>query len=548
MKNITFQEVGMENYGPYIDPMILTFNNDKLTLITGPNGIGKTMAIDAIPFTLYGITSKGAKGDDVVNNKIGKNCKTWVKFTINEDQYLVTRYHKYTKYQNTVIINHNGVDIKQGHREVLPYIERIVCPQQAFMNALMFGQKVKDFFTDLVDSKKKEIFRKLLDLGMFLIYYKGADDAVKAIETQSSELRTQMEVALGLLEDAIQQIETLKEAKNQFYNDREQKIKERENALGNSIRLLSKWQKDLESLNEKDTDLESTITELATINQKINRLCEEGQNEIKNLEAMRKEKISELEAKAQKAFADINEKASNELSALQQKRADIKEATATVIDGLKDEKHRQELQRSQQQSTIKSLTERIKEIQSNVLDADISECPLCEQVVDENTTNMLIDKVNNYQAEITVCNQHIYECEQVIERIHSDMSTESKKSNDAIKQIDSDERALKRAKQDKLEEIQNKLNTATSKVFNIEATEKQRITKETDEKTTSLVERESELKELRIKQEKNIAAVKEAEDAISRLTIEQSQIEKEISQLEETEYDESQLNSALAKE
>jgi len=548
MKNITFQEVGMENYGPYIDPMVLTFENDKLTLITGPNGIGKTMAIDAIPFTLYGVTSKGAKGDDVVNNKVGKNCKTWVKFKINEDQYIVTRYHKYTKYQNTVVINHNGVDIKQGHRETLPYIERIICPQQAFMNALMFGQKVKDFFTDLVDSKKKEIFRKLLDLGMFLIYYKGADDTIKAIEKESSELRTEMEVSIGLLKDVIQQIASLKDAKNKFYDDREQKIKERENALGNSIRLLSKWQKDLESLQSKDVDLESTITELATINQKINRLYEEGQNEIKNLEAMRKEKIFDLESKAQKAYADINEKANDELSKLQQKRADIKEATAIVIDSLKDEKHRQELQRNKEEGTIVSLNERIKEIQTKVLDAEVSECPLCEQCVDEHTTKTLIDKINAYQDKITVCKQRIYECEQVIEKINSDMSIESNKSNSVIKQIDSDERALKKAKQEKLEEIQGKVSVASSKVYSIESSEKERIKKEIEEKTASLVRRESELKEVRLKQEQNIAAVKEAEDAIARLTLEQSQIEREISQLEETEYDETQLNNALVKE
>ena len=221
MRNIQFQEVGMKNYGPYTDPMILTFENDKLVLVTGPNGIGKTMAIDAIPFTLYGITSKGAKGDDVVNNTVGKNCKTWVKFKVNEEQYIVTRYHKYTKYNNTVILNQNGVDIKQGHREVLPYIERIVCPQQAFMNALMFGQKVKDFFTDLVDSKKKEIFRKLLDLEMFLVYYKNADVALKAIAEENSAMRNHLQVKSGLIEDAIEQIQLLTAAKNNFYNNRE---------------------------------------------------------------------------------------------------------------------------------------------------------------------------------------------------------------------------------------------------------------------------------------------------------------------------------------
>ena len=61
MRNVNFVEVGMENFGPYTERMLLMFDNDSLTLLTGPNGIGKTMALDAIPFTLFGSTSKGAK-------------------------------------------------------------------------------------------------------------------------------------------------------------------------------------------------------------------------------------------------------------------------------------------------------------------------------------------------------------------------------------------------------------------------------------------------------------------------------------------------------
>ena len=130
MRNIQFIEVGMKNFGPYIDPMILQFQNDSLTLITGPNGIGKTMALDALSFTLYGVTSKGAKGDDVVNNVIGRNCKTWATFTINSDSYKVIRYHKYTKLNNTVTISKNGEKpYKKGHREVLPEVERLLCPK-----------------------------------------------------------------------------------------------------------------------------------------------------------------------------------------------------------------------------------------------------------------------------------------------------------------------------------------------------------------------------------------------------------------------------------
>ena len=216
MREITFQEVGMENFGPYIDEMVLEFANDSLILMRGPNGIGKTMSLDAMPFTLYGETSKKAKGDDVVNNRIGKNCHTWLKFSINEDNYIVNRYHKYAKYGNTVILNKNGVDIKKGQREVLPEVEKLICPKKSFMNTLMFGQKIKDFFTDLIDSYKKEIFRKILDLDIYSLYYKRADELLKEAVANREEVDRKIQVENGIIQELISLINSHIEAEKQL--------------------------------------------------------------------------------------------------------------------------------------------------------------------------------------------------------------------------------------------------------------------------------------------------------------------------------------------
>jgi len=548
MKIVTFQEVGMENYGPYTDPMILTFDNDKLTLITGPNGIGKTMAIDAIPFTLYGTTSKGAKGDDVVNNKVGKNCKTWVKFQVNEDQYTVTRYHKYTKYQNTVIINLNGVDIKQGHREVLPYLERVVCPQQAFMNALMFGQKVKDFFTDLVDSKKKEIFRKLLDLGMFLIYYKGADQAYKDIEKQSHDLKNNMQVQIGLINDAIQQIELLTQKKNDFYNDRENQVNGQQRLIENTNRLLSKWEEDLLEANAKDTDLESTIMELATIDKQLSELAKDDKQLLDNLDNRVKTKIAELKNQAQQAQSETSEKYNIILRDLQQKKADIKEDMMNVINVLKDEKHQHELDKSRHLSACGSLEDRIKEIQTHVLDADVSECPLCEQDVDKHTVETLEGKINSYNEEIQAHETDANATAMAIEEIDKKIVLESKKANDSKQQVEAEERAAKRAQQDELEQLKQKLDGAIGKVNELARQQNQEIIADSNEKSNTLTKNKNELSDKRAEQEKNIQAVRFAEDKIMSLKQDLIQAKKELKTLEESEYDETQLNGYLAKE
>jgi DNA repair exonuclease SbcCD ATPase subunit len=548
MRIITFQEVGMENYGPYTDPMILTFDNDTLTLVTGPNGIGKTMAIDAIPFTLYGTTSKGAKGDDVVNNKVGKNCKTWVKFMVNDEQYLVTRYHKYTKYQNTVIINHNGVDIKQGHREVLPYIERIVCPEQAFMNSLMFGQKVKDFFTDLIDSKKKEIFRKLLDLGMFLIYYKGADQAYKDIEAQSHDIKNTMQVKIGLINDAIQQIELLTKKKNDFYNDRENEIKDLQKLMENTNRLLSKWEEDLLEARSKDVDLESTIMEFAKIDDQINDLLSDDKQALGDLSNRATAKIAELKAKAQQAQNEISEKYNDLLSNLQAQRSDIKEAIASVIRDLQDSRHTMELEKTTLSNTCDSIRDRVTEIQSHVIDADISECPLCEQSVDEHTIKMLEKKIEDYNVESFTAQAQIQVLSDSIQDNIKELKRVTDESNEKLKHNEAEDRQVKRAKQDELEQLSKKFMDASDKVNALAKEQEQEIIEASKEKSKELEKRKIELSDKRKIQETNIQNVRNAEDNIMRLKQDYTQAQKDIKKLEETEYDETQLNSYLAKE
>lgn len=548
MKIITFQEVGMENYGPYTDPMILTFDNNTLTLVTGPNGIGKTMAIDAIPFTLYGNTSKGAKGDDVVNNTVGKNCKTWVKFMVNDEQYIVTRYHKYTKYQNTVILNHNGVDIKQGHREVLPYIERIVCPEQAFMNSLMFGQKVKDFFTDLIDSKKKEIFRKLLDLGMFLIYYKGADQAYKDIEAQSHDLRNDVQVKNGLLQDAIQQIELLKNKKNDFYNDRENEIRGLQKLMDNTNRLLSKWEEDLLEAQAKDVDLESTIMEIAKIDSQLSDLANENKRALDDLDNRASTKIAELKARGQENQSEINERYNELLSKVQVERSDIKEAIASVIRDLQDNKHELAMERTTLSNKVDSIRDRVTEIQSHVIDADVSECPLCEQAVDEDTIKMLEKKIEDYNVESFTAQAQIQVLSDAIEDNIKESKRATDKADENLKHNEAEERAIKRAKQDELEQLNRKVTDAIGKVTEIAKEQEQGIIAESNKKTETLKQRKIDLANTRTTQEQNIKDVRNAEDNIMRLKQDYAQAQKDIKKLEGTEYDETQLNSYLAKE
>jgi len=176
----------MENYCGYQDPMEFTFENNKLVSITGANGVGKTTIFSAIPFSCFGVTQSGQKSGSVVNNKTGKNCKVSCEFTVADgdvvNEYLVERYVKYKKFGSTAFVRENGEIIARGFAEVTNKMEKILVPKELFFNTILFGQNVKDFFTDLPDSKQKEIFRKILQLDMYVTYKEIASNKLKELQ------------------------------------------------------------------------------------------------------------------------------------------------------------------------------------------------------------------------------------------------------------------------------------------------------------------------------------------------------------------------------
>jgi len=401
MRNVIFQEVGMQNYGPYIQEMILQFSSDKLILITGPNGIGKTMCLDAIPFTLFGTTSKGAKGDDVVNNTVGKNCKTWVKFKVNDDQYIMTRYHKYVKLGNTVIINKNGSDIKKGQLEVLPEIEKIVCPSKTFMNTIMFGQKVKNFFTDLIDSDKKEIFRKILNLEIYLDYYKKSDEKLKEILRQTEESKRRYFLESELASDAVNQIKILEEASKKFYEEIKKRIKEINESIETNKRLLEKWNNDLQLFLTDDLDekIRKINEQIGSISTSLKTIDAKYQGQTSELESSKNQKLAEIREKLSEHKRTITNEATKTINEFKDDESKFKDEFNSKLKGFDLEIASNEAKISRWRGLNESFQERVNSI-NGVANSDAKTCPLCEREVDDCACKYLNEKCEYYLEQI----------------------------------------------------------------------------------------------------------------------------------------------------
>lgn len=394
MREINFVEVGMENFGPYIDRMILMFQNNALTLLTGPNGIGKTMALDALPFTLFGSTSKGARGDDVVNNVVGRNCYTWVQFYVDKDSYLVERYHKYTKLGNTVTISKNGKEpYKKGQKEVLPEVEKLLCPKKSFMNTLMFGQKIKDFFTDLVDSDKKEIFRKILNLDRYQLFYDRTKEILSELKESIIDLSNRIIIAERLRVDADEQLKILNKKKKDFYIERDDNIKHLEQAIKSNKRMLDNWGDQLLKLkeNQKDwKDLENKLLEFEVEEEKIDASIKSEKEKLENQKQL---KITQLMADGGKAISEINDHAHMRTQERKDYSMKLIENIGDQVQKLLENKNKIDIDINKHLDYIHN-----SEIQADELKVGLqgSTCPTCLQDITKQCETTLKNKIKQF--------------------------------------------------------------------------------------------------------------------------------------------------------
>lgn len=541
MRKVTFQEVGMKNFGPYLDPMILNFQNNSLTLMTGPNGIGKTMSLEAVPFTLYGSTNKGAKGDDVVNETVGRNCHTWVKFTIDSDQYEVNRYHKYTKLGNTVILKKNGVETKKGSKEVVPEIERILCPKKSFTNTLMFGQKIKDFFTDLIDSDKKEIFRKILALDNYTLYYKKADEFLRTAAKEITELYTAVEVNKALILNLEVEIMRAHDAKKAFQVEKEKELAELKKTIPENERILERWKKDQDELKSKNHDVESVEKEIIKFNTKLELMNQSYDSKHSKLISQKTLKLAEFEDVASIVKNTALEQYNTESNELMLKNRKDEETIRTVIHGIEVAISDVKSKRSGYASTILMLNSNKKTFE-DAISSEEGVCPTCFQDINE-------DHKDHLRKEAGLINNQVKTTSSKMQQMEVQLNDLLKQKDPQLKELDLLKIAynkqleiLENNKNEKINEAKSRLDAATSKLDQLFSEQESKLYKDIEDESKSLSETIEVLEAEKLARELFLDSIEECEKTIKKLELDNVIIEAKVEEVEAEEYDESRLN------
>jgi DNA repair exonuclease SbcCD ATPase subunit len=183
---IKFKTLEFKNIGSYGNTPTKVDFRTGINLISGQNGRGKSMIIEALCFCLFGQPYRDIKINELVNRVNKKNLFTKCEFDIGNDSYIITRTLK----KDSISITKNGNDLEllSTKRLTQDEINKIL-----EINLTMFRQVISlavnhnKPFLSLKASDKREIIENIFDIVVFA-------DMLKIVKMENVNLKSKYDI------------------------------------------------------------------------------------------------------------------------------------------------------------------------------------------------------------------------------------------------------------------------------------------------------------------------------------------------------------------
>ncbi len=190
--NVQVQDFGSYDFAQFIP------TNKGLTLISGPTGAGKSTLFDAIPWVLFGVTSKNGLADDIRSWQSKTYTDGIVHLELDANEITVARFRGKGKNDLYFKINHGpeirGKDIPDTQKLIN---EKLGMDADLYLAGAYFNEfsSTSSFFTTTA-KLRRQLTEQLTDLSYprklsesISLYKKEVKEEKKTIETSAGILR-----------------------------------------------------------------------------------------------------------------------------------------------------------------------------------------------------------------------------------------------------------------------------------------------------------------------------------------------------------------------
>lgn len=378
---IEFNKIYIEGFCS-ITSLDMPLNTQKITIVRGPNGYGKSNFLSAIVWALYG---KNLKGISDVNtwkkfrNKDYKGTKVELYFKPNDGKiHKIIRCLEYkgevegAKGNNRLIYLIDAEPVKEKTKVQLQALidKNLGMSYNLFINSIMFGQGMKRLIQES-GSDKKNLFEEIFDLNYITKAKKIAQDKYTQLDKEVFIIKSKLDSVIAIYQEQLNNYAEEKDrAKNaeKVYNERKTYLKE-------SKSLATKTYKDL-TANYTDNAVETIDSETSRVKNKI-QLANETLKNAKgisgiSLKDLINEVITLLEAKKYSTALSELKEIRDSFGIITEKTKEIQELNVK-LDSLysKRDEHRRLYSKIQKvKDNIRSYRSQLRALKLTTVDID----------------------------------------------------------------------------------------------------------------------------------------------------------------------------------
>ncbi|EMF2454618.1 TPA: AAA family ATPase [Klebsiella pneumoniae] len=225
------------------------------------NGAGKSTLMNSLMWCIYGETSHGVKGDDVLSTGHEKNCR--VKVTIEDEgkRYAIIRHRKHKEFKNRLIVRGEDGDMTKGKDSLTQeFVERLIgASKEVFMASIYASQEAMPDLPGMSDKNLKTIVEEAAGVDRLTKAYAIARERANAVAARMETTKTKMDACLSLVESAQNELESAKTSSEAWERDRSERLDVARADLVGAEVTLTEVEMELRSLPEQIRDTENAI-------------------------------------------------------------------------------------------------------------------------------------------------------------------------------------------------------------------------------------------------------------------------------------------------